>query len=722
MEDILLKKLVIAEKPKAARALVNGLYKENFNFIEPKKKFKPPSAKAGYYESDNVIVVYAQGHILRLKTVEEYLGLPASPRNYDCLPYIPQTFELTVADKEWYQVQFGIIKELLKRKDINEIVHFGDPDNEGELIVRELLSYCGNKLPVKRLWCNSMVPETIANAYYNLQDDKLYNDKYLQALARQQFDFLWGINISRLLTKAGKDNYPAGRVLVPIVKYVYDRDEEIENFTSTKSYGMDATVKKGDWSYKVSNSKPGISYPENEKGTVEQIKKVLCNSDKVVTKYETKIKTLKAKHLFNLSTFQSAFFKKYGYSLDEGLSTIQKLYEKGFVTYPRTSVEYLSQKEANEVEKIVTMLAASGQNVSFSLKSSIFDDSKCVGGHTALIITKMIPTSDDYNSMSEAEQLAYSLIFNRFMSNFASPAKVNETTLEITVGDYLFSVTGNELVEEGFLIYEDRKLKDKIPEFAVGEVVDVDFDIAERESTPPPKVTPASILDFLKNPYANELKTLDKNNDAEYYKLLKEGATLGTESTTATIVKNAQTYGYIKQKGKSFSITDKGIVLIKLLDAFGINLYKEKNIEMNKTIVAIGNKAATLNDSKEKTRDELQEIFQHNLNLNITIDTQMNNGIGKCPKCGNDVVERNKAFCCTNNDCDFYIYKEDKYFAAFGKKITPTIAKSLLKKGQVQLNKLKSKNGKEYSIIIKVDYNGKYPRYSTEFPVKKTKK
>ena len=143
---------------------------------------------------------------------------------------------------------------------------------------------------------------------------------------------------------------------------------------------------------------------------------------------------------------------------------------------------------------------------------------------------------------------------------------------------------------------------------------------------------------------------------------------------------------------------------------------------MNKTIVAIGNKAATLNDSKEKTRDELQEIFQHNLNLNITIDTQMNNGIGKCPKCGNDVVERNKAFCCTNNDCDFYIYKEDKYFAAFGKKITPTIAKSLLKKGQVQLNKLKSKNGKEYSIIIKVDYNGKYPRYSTEFPVKKTKK
>ena len=158
------------------------------------------------------------------------------------------------------------------------------------------------------------------------------------------------------------------------------------------------------------------------------------------------------------------------------------------------------------------------------------------------------------------------------------PAKINETTLEITVGDYLFSVTGNELVEEGFLIYEDRKLKDKIPEFSVGELVDVDFDIAERESTPPPKVTPASILDFLKNPYANELKTLDKNNDAEYYKLLKEGATLGTESTTATIVKNAQTYGYIKQKGKSFSITDKGIVLIKLLDAFGINLYKEKTL------------------------------------------------------------------------------------------------------------------------------------------------
>lgn len=717
-----MKTLVIAEKPKAAKALVSGLYKKEFDFIEPYKKFKAPQAKAGYYECDDIIITYAKGHILRLKTIEEYLGLPASPRNYDCLPYVPETFELTVADDVWYQEQFKVIRDLLKRKDVGTIVHFGDPDNEGELIIREILSYFGNTRPVKRLWCNSMVPSVVADAYYNLEDDKKYTNIYFQAMARQRFDNMWGINISRLLTKKAHENFPAGRVLVPIVRYIYDRDKEIENFVSTTSYGIDAVLRKNGWETKITSSDPEISFKESEKGEADILAKDMNTFQKVVTNYEEKEKTLKPKKLFNLTSFQSQFNKDYGYDLKTSLNTLQKLYEKGFTTYPRTSVEYLNEKESKEIEKVITKLIAAGHNIKFHKKPSVFNDDKCVGGHTALTITTKIPTDADINDMTDAEKQAYSMIFNRTVSNFCDDARILESKVEITCGKYVFKVTGNELIDEGFMIYETRNIKNKIPSFVIGENVDMSFEVAERETTPPPKVTPPALLKFLANPYASELKEINKEDDEEYYKLLKEGATLGTESTTATIVENAQKYGYITLKKKSFSITEKGIAFIKLLDTFGINLYKEKNIEMNKEIIAIGNKAYSLDESKQKTIAELQDIFIRNENSNVTIDANLfNDSIGTCPHCGNPVIEKQNSFQCTNKDCSFFIYKQDKYFKSFGKTITTSIARQLLNKGKVQLNKCKSKSGKEYSIVINVDYTGQYPKYTTSFPDTKSK-
>lgn len=721
-EGSVLKTLVIAEKPNAAKALVKGLYKEKFEFYEPYKKYKPPQARAGYFESDNVVVTYAKGHILRLKTIEEYLGLPASPRNYDCLPYIPKEFELTLSDDVWYEDQFKVLNNLIHRNDISTIVHFGDPDNEGELIIRELLAYFGNTKPVKRLWCNSMVPDVVASAYYDMEDDKKYTSRYLQAMARQRFDFLWGINISRLLTKKTGQNFPAGRVLVPIVKYIYDRDKEIENFVSITSYGLTATAKKGEWSASTNSFNPDILY--NEQKGADVLAGALNKLPKTVTCFEKKTRKLKPNKLFNLSAFQSQFNKEYGYDLNTSLKTIQKLYEKGFTTYPRTSVEYLSQKEAREMERVIAKLNAAGHTVlKFDNKAPVFNDSKCIGGHTALTITTKIPDNEALKNMSEAEQRAYLMIFGRTVSNFCPCAEIEESKLEIKCGEYTFGFTGNKLVSPGFTVYEKRNIKPPIPEFSVGEEVEVLFESCEKNTSPPAKITPSSLLAFLANPYTNELKEINKEDDETYYKLLKSGATLGTESTTAAIVDNAQKYGYIVLKKKSFSITEKGIAFIQLLDAFDINLYKEKNIEMNKEIVAIGNKAYSLEDAKRKTKDELQTIFDRNEKTNITIDANLfTNSIGKCPKCGADVIEKANSFQCVNKDCGFYIYKQDKYFASFGKKISSSIAKSLLGKRKVQLNKLKSKSGKEYSIIISVDYSGQYPKYSTSFPSSNRKK
>lgn len=676
-----------------------------------------------------MIITYCRGHILRNKTVEEYMGAPATPRNYDCLPYVPKKFELVVNDSdEWYADQFALIHKLLDRKDVNLVVHFGDPDNEGELIVREVLGYCSNKHPVKRLWCNSMVPEVVAEAYYNLEDYNIRYDKYLEALARQQTDWLLGINVSRWLVKKSHQNFPAGRVLVPIVKFVYDKSKAYEEFVPTFSLGVNGKLTKGDYQTTLAISKPEISFEKDEKEAASNLCTEMNKSDKVVKSVTSKNKKLHPNKLFNLSSFQIAMSTQYGINIENSLALIQKLYEKGFVTYPRTSIEYLNQKEMPEVQKVITRLNALGHNLTFNNKSTVFNDEKCIGGHTALIVTSKIPTAKDMEAMTDGEKAAYFMILGRTASNFCECPIVNETKVVIDVNGYTYTLTGEEIVEKGFLEYEKRNIKKMLPEFSVGEKVNIEFSVVEKETSPPSRATEKDLLDFLKAPYSKEIKAMNEEDDKELYELMKTGATLGTESTTAVIVKNAKTYGYIAEKGKTLVITDKGIAFIKLLDELEINLYKERNIEMNKAMVAVGQKKYTLEENKNQIGEELADSFSKYEKTNITINVDTTTKIGKCPLCGSPVIEKQHSFQCVNKDCKFFINKNDGFFKRYGKTITTARAKMLLEKGYVKLDKLKSKSGNEYSILIKVKYSpddfepGNFPKYTTEFPAYKSKK
>lgn len=702
---------------------MQGLGADRFEFHET-KKYKPPHARCGYYESDSEIITYAQGHILTLKTVEDYLGLPASPRNYDNLPYIPSRFLLKVSDNQWAKDQLQVIKKLVDRNDVGTVVHFGDPDNEGELIIREILHYCNNTKPVKRLWCRALEPSVIADAYYDLDDDGKYSDMYYEALARQQTDWLYGINVSRFITFKTHENFPAGRVLVPIVAYISERDKEISNFIKSYSYGINAIVKKDNWSIKIANSTPAISFSKNEKDKCEKVLDKLKNSSPYISSVETKTKTLRPYHLFSLSTLQSLMSKRYGYDLDYTLKIVQSLYEEGYVTYPRTASEYLTKAQIEDTEKIVNLLRRQGKNITFKTSSSIFDDSKCEGGHTALVITRKLPNAEEFKGFSDEKKRIYLHIYNRFLSNFTPNAKVEETSVIIKADEYSFKITGNRVVDKGFMQYDPKPLKQEIPEFKEGESAEVEFELAKRETSPPSHVTPAELLDFLKNPYKKELVNTHEEDDKEYYELLKNGATLGTEATTGTIVANAEKYGYIRKQGKAFLITNKGNNLLDLLNLFGINLYKDKNIEINKNIKRIGRHSYTLEQNKEDIASELRDDFNNSEPINITIK-QGDDPIADCPKCGHPVYEKPNSYQCSNPDCKFHIFKNDKFFAAYHKKINKTIAKNLITKGQTLLNSLTSKSGNKYSIIIKVDYkntdfdSGEFPKYTTEFPKKK---
>ena len=719
------KTLVIAEKPKAARALVNGLSLEKFDFVQKGPKTKPPQAQHGYYESKNVIITYAQGHLLKLFTIEEYEGLPEKPWNFDVLPYIPKEFKLKPSEG-WQSEQLKVIKNLINDNNVSEIVHFGDPDNEGELLVREILFYCNNRKPVKRLWCKSLDPPVVADAYYNLEDINQYTDKYFQALARQQTDWLLGINLSRYMIKKTGKNFPVGRVLVPIVKYIYDRDMLIKNFSSIKTYGINALVKKDNWKTEINTSKPELIFDESDKELADETAKRLNSKEKKVDSVTVSNKKVRPKKLFNLSSFQSEMNKQYGFSLKESLSIAQSLYESGYITYPRTSAEYLLHKEEHAMKRTIDLLKKMGYPVEFHNDKSVFDDSKCVDGHTALIITSNIPDSSTLNSMSEKERNGYKVIFNRTISNFTELPIIEETVVVFDCDNIKFKTSGHRVLKDGFLKFEKRNIKNPLPAFKEGESVDMNFVAKERETVPPSHVSPTELLNYLKNPFADQLKKINKKDDSEYYELLKEGASLGTEATTAQIVNNAIAYDYIKATKKSYSITEKGIALIGLLDQFHINLYRERNVELSKAINAVGKKSLSITENKDIIKNELNKVFSANEQTQVIINIPDKAMVGVCPKCGQPVYERENSFQCSGkqNGCKFYINKNDKFFASYGKKITPAVAKKLLsKEHRVTFNKLKSKNGNEYSITIIADYEntdfnkGDFVKYKTEFPL-----
>ncbi len=715
--------LVIAEKPNAAKALVAGLGKQNFKFIETSEKFKPPKAKAGYYISDSegIIVTYCQGHIVRLKTIEEYEKVDAKQWLMNCLPYVPHRFELTVNDTDrWYVAQLAVIQHLIDRNDIDMVVHFGDPDREGELIIREILGYCNNKHPVKRLWCNNMVPEVLCESYYNLEDFNKRFGLYLEGKARQETDWLLGINVSRYLMKKTSAYFPAGRVLVPIVDFVNQKSKQYNNFKSKQFYTINSVYKddnKNEFSVNIDFKDNEAIFALEEKDKGLAFVQSLNDKDAKITDIKIKKKTLSPKKLYNLASFQTDMNKKYHFTLKESLNTLQKLYEQGFVTYPRTSVEYLSNKEKGEMSRIVKKLNCSGKNnFIYTDDNKIFNDTKCISGHTALRITTVFPNTSELQNMSEIEKIAYQLIFNRTISNFMPYPVVQETIVVGKIGDYDFKMNGELVLEEGFLSVDKRNIKPQLPEFQVGDNIKISNTLKLTKTAPPQKATPASLLDFLNNPY-KDLKVL-KDDDTQLYELLKKGATLGTESTTANIIENAKKYGYIVQNKNTLDITKKGENFLELLDKLEINLHKERSIEMNMAIVSVGNRSITLEDNINNIKKELNDSFAKYQNAQITVENEAEI-IEKCPFCGGNVIEKSKVFKCQNKDCPFVIFKDDNFFAKFNKKITKSRAKSLIKKGEVDLTNLTSKNDKKYSIKIKVRYknssNSCIAEYSTEF-------
>ena len=677
-----MKKLIIAEKPSLARNIASALdIRVN---------------KEGYMENEKYIVSWAFGHLFKLRDVDGYVGEKRKWSEVK-LPFFPEKFEFELKNDLGIKKQYKILKNLINSKEVDEVVNAGDADREGQIIVDIIINAIKTDKKIKRLWLPEQTEETIRKSINNLEDNFKYRNLHNEGLARTYMDWLMGINLTRYISLKSNMLFPVGRVLIPVIKYIYDRDLTIKNFSPEKYFTIESeTMCNGtllklicDKKYNLLELEKAKSYSyelNRNKGIVKDIieKEIILNPPK----------------LFSLSKLQSKLSKENKISFAKSLETIQKLYEKGFITYPRTNTEYLAEEEKDKVRELIKLY--SDYKLEFKDSKKIFDSSK-IESHSAVIPTLKIP---DMNSLDLEEKIIFETIRNRFISNFLKEqAIINQTEIKIAVENEIFNLKGKSVKQEGFFKYENQKIDNKLPYFEINQKIDVDFKVVDKLTVPPKKITEENLSNYLKNPFRKE-KNQENEDDTQEYREIMKGVEIGTEATRTGIIENAKKYGYITSEKQNFSITEKGIKLIELLDLLHINLYAEKTVEFSMLQKDIYNNRKNINDIIEKTENELQNIINQDVEVE-KLEKEME-VIGKCPKCNSNIYENSKSYYCSNynNGCKTSLWKEANYFGQ-KIKISKDNAKKLLSGEQVVF-KIKSKSGKEYNAHFGIEVNGDY--------------
>ncbi|MBU3093850.1 topoisomerase C-terminal repeat-containing protein [Clostridium sp. CF011] len=684
-------KLIIAEKPSLAMNIVKSIGNMKKN--------------DGYFENAEYIVTFAFGHLLKLYDVDDYFDRAKTYWNLEEIPFVPENFKFKLTDDIGIKKQYKIIKSLVKSPNVDEIINCGDADREGEVIVNNIIYKIFNEekieKKIKRLWLPEQTEQTILKELKELKelkDIELTKNLYNEGLARTYIDWLYGINLTRYTTLKAGSLFPVGRVLIPVVRFVYDRDKLIENFKPETFYEIAALIKKENLKIKAKLKDRKFSSDESEKAT--SLLNILKNKKALVSKVEKKEIKKQPKKLFSLDTLQNKLFKEEKISLNDTLKNLQALYEKGYVSYPRTNSEYLAENEKDKVKTIIEIIREKF-NVNIRLKEStkIFDSSK-IEGHSAVIPTLRVPNE---STLSENELKVYNTVKNRLISNFLSEETIiEETCVLIKIENETIELKGNVIVKEGFLKYEnDMDNKNTLPEFIEGEELNCVFAVDKKETQKPKKVTEADLNSFLKHPFKKqEINELENINDDDEYKDILSGVEIGTVATRANIIENAKRFDYIKINKNSLICDLKGIKLIEILDKLNINMSKEKTVEVGKELKQIYKNEKKIEDVVCKVKNELFEVINKSSNVVIEkINTK--NIICKCPICGGDIVENAKAYGCNQwkEGCKLTIWK-----TIAGKKLTEKQAIQLIEKGKTsKIKGFKSKAGKKFDASLKLE-------------------
>ena len=620
-------KVCIAEKPSVAKDIARILGAN--------------SAHNGYMEGNGYQVTWTFGHLCELKEPHDYT-LNWKYWSLGSLPMIPPRFGIKLIDDEGIKRQFDIIKELFQAAD--EIINCGDAGQEGELIQRWVMQKAGVKCPVRRLWISSMTDEAIREGFANLRDEAQYKPLYLAGLSRAIGDWLLGINATRLYTlKYGRNSYGKGQVLsigrvqTPTLALIVQRQKEIDNF-KPEPYWVLATIYR-DTQFTATKGK----FTSKEEG--EKAFSTIDGKPFTITSVTKKKGSEQPKQLYDLTSLQVDCNRKYGYSAEMTLNTIQSLYERKFTTYPRVDTQYLSDDIYPKCPQTMNGLfqttfagkrpyaelvkTLSGKPLPKSKR--VFDSSKVTDHHA------IIPTGIPPKGLTDVEHNVYDLIARRFIAAFYPDCKFATTTVLGKVDEIEFKVSGKEILDKGWRVVmgaptpeplpkggetgqRDTLGKDAqegtsyLPTFVKGESGTHTPTLTEKQTTPPKHYTEASLL--------RAMETAGKLVEDETLRAAMKENGIGRPSSRAGIIETLFRRHYIQRKRKNIEATQTGIALIdtiheKLLtsaELTGIWEKKLRDIEAKKY-----DPAQFVNELKEQINNIVNDVLADNSNRKISV-------------------------------------------------------------------------------------------------------
>jgi len=692
------KTLVIAEKPSVAGDLAKAL-----------GKFKK---EKGYYEGDTMVISHTVGHLLEIQEPDSF-KVVRGKWSLENLPVLPTHFDLIPREKA--QDQLRILKKLLARKDVSEVVNACDAGREGELIFRYVAQHFKNQKPVKRLWLQSMTADAIRQGFATLRDDAEMIPLGEAATCRSESDWLVGINGSRAMTAFYKELLggfqvtPVGRVQTPTLAILVEREEKIRNFKARPYFEIHGTFAVAAGTY------PGKWFDEDFKKSDDEDAKSerlwdRVKADEIQTKCQGKTGTVSEERkpttqapplLYDLTTLQREANGRFGFSAKRTLQLAQSLYERHKVlTYPRTDSRYLPSDNLPIAKKVLagldeplaTHARKALANDWVKPTPRIFNNAK-VSDHHAII-----PTGASPDKLDEYEMKLYDLVARRFIAVFYPPAKFEVTKRITTIEGEKFKTDGKILREPGWLeVYgklaagedDDSLVPVKEGEAAAAESIEV----KELETKPPARYNEATLLSAMEG--AGKLI-----EDEELREAMSQRG-LGTPATRAAIIEGLLTQEYIRREGRELAASAKGMKLITALREIKIDAlsspeltgeweHKLKEMEagrfkrdafMEEIRTLVANVIAKIKDASGHVNSETMRGNFHDLPT-------------KCPRCGSTAgfKESFKAYDCKNQECKLVVWK-----TVSSRELEPTEVTTLLETGSVgPIKGFKSKMGRPF--------------------------
>jgi DNA topoisomerase-3 len=688
--------LVIAEKPSVAQSLAHVL--------------GATKRGQGYLEGNGYLVSWCVGHLVGLAAADAY-DPKYSRWRYEDLPIIPEEWKYAVAPDK--KEQYEVLVSLMSRPEVEGLICATDAGREGELIFRLVYEHGGCKKPVKRLWISSMEDSAIREGFASLRPGNDYDRLYEAALCRARADWLVGICGTRLFSCLYGKTLNVGRVMTPTLALVVEREAAISGFQKEKFYTV---------ALDCGNFTAVSDRCENRKAA-DHLAAACTGQTAALEKVAKQQKTTQPPKLYDLTSLQRDGNRLFGYTAQQVLDYAQALYEKKLLTYPRTDSNYLTEDMENMLPGLCEAAASA---LSFGVTLSGVDAARVVDGskvndHHALLPTKQIAGAD-LAPLPAGERNLLILVMVRLLCSVGEKQVYEDTEAVIACGGHFFTAKGRVVVSPGFTELEQTflsTLKKKhqedsgenvkaLPPLSHGQTFSkVKAAVKVGNTSPPRHFTEDLLLSAMEHASAQEFARI---GDVE-----RTG--LGTPATRAGVLEKLVRGGFLERKGRQLLPTKKGTDLISVLPDTVKSASLTARWESGLKDVERGEQpATTFMEGIEEMITSL--VAQYKDSPVDTSRFRSREVVGICPRCKSEVVEGKKNFYCTSRECQFSMWKDDRFFTSKHKELTKPMAEALLKKGRIKVTGLFSeKKGVLYdAFVVLADTGGKYVNYKIELP------